>query len=348
LIGSGDGVARGRLNGSLRWSMFAGDCPLLPGRGRPIADGDHVCTTNPAFLLETEDGATIWFDARGFGIRRQNVEPRWVLTASLRFQTDDERYAWLNRAAAVWEGVFDEDAGRARYRARLMAATSGPLQGAEAALAAAAIPPSRRGRERTCRLSGGERALYEWILRSFATGAPPAADAVALAAGGFEIDVEEAFARFAAEDLVHRDQASGAIAVAYPFAGRARGHRVLIDGRIWVEAMCAIDALGIAALLDASIEVDSRDPSSGAEVWVRVDPGDGAWWEPQSAVMLAGTNCGEGPSFGGCCDVLNFFETRATAERYLREHPIVSATTVSISDAIEAGRIVFGGVFEER
>jgi hypothetical protein len=40
-----------------------------------------------------------------------------VLTASLRFQTDDPRYAWLNRVFGVWEGVFDEDAGQARYRA---------------------------------------------------------------------------------------------------------------------------------------------------------------------------------------------------------------------------------------
>jgi hypothetical protein len=98
--------------------MFAGDCPLLPGH-TDAAGGDHVCTTDPAFLLETDDGATIWFDARGFGVRRQNAEPRWVLSASLRFRTDDERCRWLNRATGVWEGVFDEDARRAHYQARV-------------------------------------------------------------------------------------------------------------------------------------------------------------------------------------------------------------------------------------
>ena len=118
LIGSGDGVARGAaISGRLRWSMFAGDCPYRPDGGELVAADDHVCTTNPAFVLETEDGAIVWFDARGYGLRRQNAQPRWVLTASLRFATDDARYAWLNGTFGVWEGVFDEDAGRARYRA---------------------------------------------------------------------------------------------------------------------------------------------------------------------------------------------------------------------------------------
>lgn len=118
LIGSGDGVANGeKLSGRLRWSMFAADCPYRPDGGARDTDGDHLCTTNPALMIETDDGATIWIDARGYGLRRQNADPRWVLTASLRFQTDDARYAWLNRVFGVWEGVFDEDAGTASYRA---------------------------------------------------------------------------------------------------------------------------------------------------------------------------------------------------------------------------------------
>ena len=218
--------------------------------------------------------------------------------------------------------------------------------GAEVALAAAAIPRSRRGRERTRGLAFGERALYQWILRRFAAATPPQARELADAAARFDVGLEHALDTFATEDLVHCDRASGAIAVAYPFAGRPRGHRVLIDGSTRVEAMCAIDALGISALLNAAIEVSSHDPSTRTEVWVRLDPGDGAWWEPQTAVVLAGTTCDVGPSFRGCCDVLNFFETRAGAERYLREHPSISGLPISIPDAIEAGRAAFGGLLE--
>jgi hypothetical protein len=126
LIGSGDGEAQGALvSGRLRWSMFAADCPYRPDGAARSPDGDHLCTTNPALVLETDDAATIWIDARGYGLRRQHAEPRWVLTASLRFHTDDPRYAWLNRLLGVWAGVFDEEAGTASYHAFIRTTTTG-------------------------------------------------------------------------------------------------------------------------------------------------------------------------------------------------------------------------------
>src|SRR5712691_6873631 len=151
---------------------------------------------------------------------------------------------------------------------------------AEARLAS--IPGQRRGRERVQLLSPGERGLYDWILRAFAAGTPPAADRLTDAASSFEVEVEAALAVFAREDLVHHDPATGAILVAYPFSGTPRGHRVLIDGSRTVEAMCAIDALGIAPMLALPVEITSRDPQTGAEVWVRVEPSEGGWWEPQT------------------------------------------------------------------
>src|SRR5262249_12750019 len=123
--------------------------------------------------------------------------------------------------------------------------------------------------------------------------------------------------------------------------------RALIDEQRWVEAMCAIDALGIAPMLRLPVEIHSRDPLSDAEIRVRLDPSEGAWWEPEEAVVLSGRACCEGPSFRGCCDLLNLFETRENAERYLAENPSVSGHPISLPEAIEAGRIVFGDVFTE-
>jgi hypothetical protein len=137
------------------------------------------------------------------------------------------------------------------------------------------------------------------------------------------------------------------VTVAYPFSGPPRGHRVLIDGQRWVEAMCAIDALGIAFMLGLPIEISSRDPVSSGEVRVRLDPGEGASWEPEEAVVLAGSACSGGPSFGGCCDVLNFFESKQNAERYLREHDQISGLPIPIPEASELGRTVFGDIFKE-
>jgi hypothetical protein len=215
----------------------------------------------------------------------------------------------------------------------------------DAALEAAAIPPERRGRARVVGLGSGERALYRLVLSRFAAGRPPAPGELAEAAS--TVGLEQALAALAAEDLVHTDPATGDVLVAYPFSGRPRGHRVLIDGKHWVEAMCAIDALGIAPMLELPIEIFSRDPTSGAEVWVRIDPGDGAWWEPEQAVVLTGSSRCSGPNFESCCSVLNFFESGENALQYLIAHPDVNGHPISLPEAIEAGRIVFGHVFEE-
>ena len=150
----------------------------------------------------------------------------------------------------------------------------------------------------------------------------------------------------ARDDLVHTDR-DGRPVVAYPFSARERGHRVLINETHEVEAMCAIDAFGIAPMLGLPIEVRSRDPISGGEVHVQLHPGKQAGWQPNQAVVLAGSTRCEGPSFGGCCDVLNFFETTENAKRYVREHPEINGAPITIPEAAEAGRVVFGDVLRE-
>jgi len=214
------------------------------------------------------------------------------------------------------------------------------------ALRAADVRPERHGAARTGRLSASERELYFWILREFAAARPPSAEGTRAAATGLGIDRQEALSVLAREDLVHVD-GGGRPLVAYPFSATPRGHRVLIDGTRWVEAMCAIDALGIAPMLGLPVEIYSRDRLSGSEIWVRLDPQEGAWWEPQEAVVLSGSAHCEGPSFRGCCDVLNFFNSRANAERWLDENPSVTGKPISLPEAIEAGRIVFGELFTE-
>ncbi len=121
LIGSGDGVVSGsKLRGKIRWSLYSSAC-LYPAvrAGLPAPPGQHLCKVNPGGVIETDDGAEIWFDANGYGLRGYDpAEPsRYVLTMSLRFSTADSRYAWLNAVLGVWEGRFDERSGRASYTA---------------------------------------------------------------------------------------------------------------------------------------------------------------------------------------------------------------------------------------
>ena len=215
----------------------------------------------------------------------------------------------------------------------------------ERALEAATIPRSRCGPERTARLNGGERALYRWIIERFALATPPTAAQIAEQAKTHALDTKTALAVLAREDLVHTDD-DGAVTVAYPFSAQARGHEVTVEGRV-VQAMCAIDALGIAAMLDRPIEVRSHDPLSGSEGRGHANPDGVTTWQPETAVVLAGSSSCDGPSYRGCCDVLNFFESTENAQRYLRENTEVAGMPIPISEAAAAGRAVFGQILAE-
>jgi hypothetical protein len=56
--------------------------------------------------------------------------------------------------------------------------------------------------------------------------------------------------------------------------------------------MCAIDALGIAAMFDEPIEIASRDPLTQEEIQVELQPDGDGNWQPQEAVVVAGASRG--------------------------------------------------------
>ena len=260
-------------------------------------------------------------------------------------RTEERRdYALSCRIFATEHGPAGQP--EERWVREALATAAGTEQGAaERALEAAAIPDSRRGRERSARLNDGERALYRWIIQRFARATPPTAAQIVEQAQTLALDTDTALAVLAREDLVHTDD-DGEVTVAYPFSARSRGHEVTIEGRV-VQAMCAIDALGIAAMLDQPIEIRSQDPISGSEIHVHANPKGVTSWQPETAIVLAGSSSCEGPSYGGCCDVLNFFVSTENAQRYLRENTEVAGMPISISEAAAAGRAVFGQILAE-
>jgi hypothetical protein len=132
-------------------------------------------------------------------------------------------------------------------------------------------PGERQGRRRLSGLTQPERELYRWILHRFAAAAPPSGETTRATARELELDPHEALAALARDDLVHADP-DGQLVVAYPFSARERDHRVLIGEIHEVEAMCAIDALGIAPMLGLPIEVRSHDPISAGSRACRLHP----------------------------------------------------------------------------
>ena len=116
-IGSGDGtVTGGQLRGTMNWSLWAGDCryPLVR-KGQAVPDGLHICTMNPTAFIQTEDGARIRFDGRGYGLRHAR---QYRVSLTRVFGTEDERYARLSKVPTVVERQFEEKARRGMERLR--------------------------------------------------------------------------------------------------------------------------------------------------------------------------------------------------------------------------------------
>jgi Alkylmercury lyase len=211
-------------------------------------------------------------------------------------------------------------------------------------LAAANIPASKLGPARRARLDDSERALYFWILRRFATAGRPGRAELLAEAERLGGDADRMLASLRREDLIHLGS-DGEISVAYPFSGRATPHQVRFPTGHEVDAMCALDALGMAPMFGEPVEIGSRDPVTDEQIEVRLAPGGGGSWEPESAVVVAGSVEGAEDGCTGCCQVLNFFASTESAERWLTDHPGVRGEVVSIPTAIAAGRAVFGDVF---
>lgn len=119
LVGSGDGTVTGKkITGTIRWSLYSGDCAYIHIRaGSEPPPGQHLCTVNPGGIIETNDNARIWFDAKGYGLRGYDTKQAhlWKLTMAVQLTSPDERYQWLNTSLGLLTSHFDERAGRAHW-----------------------------------------------------------------------------------------------------------------------------------------------------------------------------------------------------------------------------------------
>ena len=96
-FGTGEGSVRGpRLNGSVRWASH------------PTRRSDGVMLPAAEGVVTTDDGATVLFTLSGrtVTLQKESGEKGGQLLHVL-FEAADERYAWLNHAVCVAEGVVD-------------------------------------------------------------------------------------------------------------------------------------------------------------------------------------------------------------------------------------------------
>ncbi|MFI1865465.1 organomercurial lyase [Streptomyces jumonjinensis] len=199
----------------------------------------------------------------------------------------------------------------------------------------------RAGRGRRAPAGRGLRAVHQAVLRHFAaTGAAPGPEVLEPVAAQAGRTAGEVLAELAAEDFLTLDEA-GRVRAAYPFSAVPTRHRVRIADGVEVWSMCAIDALGIPAMLDADAVISSTDPVTGEPVTVTIRDGKTVW-EPQEAVVFVGQRPGGGPAATACCDALNFFTSDATARSWTAGHPGIPGLILGQAQAGQIAAQTFG------
>jgi hypothetical protein len=117
--------------------------------------------------------------------------------------------------------------------------------------------------ERASRLSRPGRLACRAILRASARTGQPLCRAdlkeVASAAG---VEPAAALAELDRADL-DRARPHGELLAAYPFSAAPTAHRLILGAGVSVHAMCAIDVLGVSAMLGQPVTVTSAQPDTG-------------------------------------------------------------------------------------
>jgi hypothetical protein len=189
------------------------------------------------------------------------------------------------------------------------------------------------------------RQLHQQILRHFAEHATaPEAARLREWADQLDIELDEALAQLVSVDLVEADPATARLLGAYPFSAIRRGHKVQLADGPTVEAYCAIDALGIPAMLNRDVVISSRDPDTGEPIRVTVTNGQ-ASWHPDNTVVVVGSDRSCGPSACCRCPYITFHSSSATAAAHLQAADL-AGEILTQPQALTAGALLFGDLLQ--
>jgi len=199
---------------------------------------------------------------------------------------------------------------------------------------------------RAAGLSDPARQVHQAVLAAFtATGQPPPAaglERLIRAGGG---DPDRVRAELTRADLLAFTP-GGEIRAAYPFSPAPTPIQVRWNGGPDVHAMCAIDALGMSAMLGRPVAIIAAEPGTGRAITVTVDAGQ-ARWAPRTAVVFAGDAGDAGcPSADRCCGYISFFTTGRAARAWARRHPEITGTVLRQAGALRIGIATFGALLQ--
>src|SRR5215469_2689986 len=188
------------------------------------------------------------------------------------------------------------------------------------------------------------RHIHLAVLGNFAeTGRALTRAELERIAHGQGADPGAVLAELAGRDVLAFD-GHGEIQAAYPFSPSPNPIQVTWEGGPRGYAMCAIDALGISAMLDRPVTITAREPGTGRPVTVEVDQNQ-ARWRPRRAVVYSGTADSDGACSAAAdrsCGYIHFFTSTRVARQWASRHREVTGTTLDRAQALKHGIAEFG------
>lgn len=215
------------------------------------------------------------------------------------------------------------------------------------ALSARATARSSLIEKWSTRLDDADDLVWRRVLELIPLlGRPPRLEEIA---GATDIRPERlavVLRRLQHRDLLGLDEATGSIAYAYPFTASKTGHRVHLGERV-LNALCAVDALGVGSMYRRDISVESCCHYCRAEIRIAtrqnglslgtVSPANTVvWFDAVYSGSCAATSC---------CPNIAFFCSDDHLQRWISDGAARrQGYRLSPEEALELGRAIFGPV----
>jgi hypothetical protein len=197
---------------------------------------------------------------------------------------------------------------------------------------------------RTLVIGAEAHAVYRALIAAMlAVGTLPDVAAQAEATGLASGEVRAGLDALVAGDWAGRDDA-GAIVALYPFSIEPTPVQFRLD-QSERYAMCAIDALGVAPMLDAEINIESCCPVCDAAIGLMVGPEGVRAASPETVGVVYRRSVG--PAHLSRCGATRFFCSPDDARAWLATSGGPDDLLLSADEAFARGREIFAGWYRE-
>jgi alkylmercury lyase len=198
-------------------------------------------------------------------------------------------------------------------------------------------------------LSGEKDRVWIGVIRFFVEhGRPPQFAELAHATAFAQDRVEAALRTLGDRDLLGLDNARSAVTYAYPFAARPTGHKVHV-GPHALHSLCAVDALGTAAMCGIDVTIVSRCRSCAREIRIETASGGTALRSvsPENAVIWFDLSYGDSAAASCCSNTAFFCSGDHLGEWHRGSAGSRNGRRLTMEEGLEMGRALFGPILAE-